>query len=118
MLVKLISKTSGEVVLFAEHARLLFDVIGKARTARGVFTTEQLPEAIDRLQRAVDAEKRAQREGAEPPRAKTAVPGTFDDEVEEEAPIGLAQRAYPVIQLMESTLRKKGFVLWEAAADF
>lgn len=118
MLVKLISKTSGEVVLFAQHARLLFDVIGKERTARGVFTAEQLPEAIARLQHAVDEEKRVQREAAERARDEAlpedgALAGTPREE-----PIGLAQRAYPVIRLMESTLKKKGFVLWEAQSDF
>ena len=57
MLIKLTSNTSGEMIMFAEHAHQLFEIIGKECTATGVFTTEQLPEAIARLHQAVEAEK-------------------------------------------------------------
>ena len=59
MLVKLTSSTSGEMIMFAKHARRLFEIIGKECTARGVFIAEQLPEAIDKLHRAVNDEKQA-----------------------------------------------------------
>ena len=48
MLVRLTSNTSGEMIMFAEHAHALFEWMGKESTARGVFTREQLPEAIAR----------------------------------------------------------------------
>ena len=60
MLVKLTSNTSGEMIMFAEHARRLFDIIGKECTARGVFTKEQLPDAIARLRQAVQEDRMAQ----------------------------------------------------------
>ena len=47
MLIRLTSSTSGEVVMFAKHARRLFEIIGKECTARGVFTFEQLPAALE-----------------------------------------------------------------------
>ena len=59
MLVKLTSNTSGEMIMLAEHVRRLFEIIGKDCTARGVFLTEQLPEAIEKLHRAVNDEKQA-----------------------------------------------------------
>ena len=75
MLIKLTSSTSGEVVMFAKHARLLFEIIGKECTASGVFTFEQLPAALARLYQAVDEEKLAakllaneERHGKSPPR--------------------------------------------------
>ena len=36
MLVRLTSSTSGEIIMFAEHAHALFEWIGKETTARGV----------------------------------------------------------------------------------
>ena len=60
MLVRLTSNTAGEMIMFAEHARRLFEIIGKECTARGVFTKEQLPEAIHCLRRAVHEERLAQ----------------------------------------------------------
>ena len=53
MLVRLTSSTSGDMIMFAEHARRLFEIVGKECTARGVFTCEQLPEAITRLKEAI-----------------------------------------------------------------
>jgi hypothetical protein len=49
MLVKFISSTSGQIMMFAAVARQLLDILGKDCSARGVITTEQLPEAIERL---------------------------------------------------------------------
>lgn len=62
MLVRLTSNTSGEMIMFAEHARRLFEIVGKECTARGVFTTEQLPAAIARLRQAVQ-DRQAQQSG-------------------------------------------------------
>ena len=57
MLVRLTSSTSGDMIMFAEHLHQLFEIIGKECTARGVFTKEQLPEAIEKLKQAVNEEK-------------------------------------------------------------
>lgn len=117
MLVRLTSSTSGEVLMFAEHAHRLFEVIGKECTARGVFSEEQLAGAIAALRRAVDDERHAARSGGEgqQPQAED------DEEVgdnEPEEKVGLGQRAVPLIRLMQQTLKEKGFILWEASADF
>ena len=121
MLVRMNSSTAGEMVMFAEHVRRLFDIIGKECTARGVFTCEQLPEAITRLKEAIAeenrvlkaAERQAHEEGLEP--EDEAVE---DEEYRSGAGIHLGQRAAPFIHLMEWTLKEKGFILWEAAHDF
>ena len=121
MLVRMNSSTAGEMVMFAEHVRWLFDIIGKECTAQGVFTCDQLPEAITRLKEAVAeenlalkaAERQAHEEGLEP--EDEAVE---DEEYRSGAGIHLGQRAAPFIHLMEWTLKEKGFILWEAAHDF
>ena len=126
MLIKLTSNTSGEMIMLAEHAHRLFHIIGKECTARGVFIAEQLPEAIEKLHRAVNDEKHALLEAERRARAN------HDDEDEdpeekaareEEYMVGrigvhLGQRAQPLIILMEWTHKEGGFILWEAAKDF
>jgi hypothetical protein len=142
MLIKLTSSTSGEVVMFAKHARRLFEIIGKECTARGVFTFEQLPAALARLYQAVDEEKLAaklrasdERAGKSPPHDECHALDTLDAheaydserdaddgelviERKEKERVSLVQRAQPLIHLMEWTVKEQGFILWEASQDF
>ncbi|EXI74897.1 MAG TPA: DUF1840 domain-containing protein [Candidatus Accumulibacter phosphatis] len=113
MLVKFTSSTSGQIMMFAPVARQLLEVVGKDCSARGVITTEQLPEAITRLRRAA----------AEQPGAPAAADGNPDHprtkSDDDEAPtVGLGQRAYPLIEILQWTQQEEGFVLWEAEKDF
>lgn len=121
MLVKLTSSTSGEMIMFAEHAHRLFEAIGKETTARGVFTKEQLPDAVARLRRAVDEEKQAARrepEADKPPGERDEEDEAEDDKKTQGPAVSLGQRAAPLIRLMEWTLKEGGFILWEAPTDF
>lgn len=105
MLVKLVSSTAGELLMMAGTASVLFQIMGKEGTARGVFTFEQLPEALARL--------RAGAHAAPPPSAVDE-----DDADASAIPVGLAQRAFPLIELMQRTLQDEGYVMWEAAQPF
>jgi hypothetical protein len=120
MLVRLTSSTSGEMIMFAKHARRLFDIVGKESTARGVFTTEQLAPAIAALRRAVDEEKLAAKRRAEDAQVEDEPPDKDEAGAEQQADaqIGLGQRAQPLINLMEWTAKEEGFILWQADKDF
>lgn len=126
MLIKLTSNTSGEMIMMTEHAHCLFKIIGKECTARGVFLTEQLPEALEKLHRAVNDEKQVLHEAERRMRENHE---EEDEDPEEKAAreeeymagrigVHLGQRAQPLINLMEWTLKEGGFILWEAARDF
>ena len=126
MLIKMTSNTSGEMIMLAEHAHSLFHIIGKECTARGVFIAEQLPGAIEKLHRAVNDEKQALHEAERRMRENHE---EEDEDPEEKAAreeeymagrigVHLGQRAQPLINLMEWTLKEGGFILWEASKDF
>jgi hypothetical protein len=121
MLIKLTSNTSGEMIMFAKHAHRLFEIIGKECTARGVFTAEQLAPAIASLHRAVDEERIAAKRRTEEERYTESKERDRDEDAADETADGqvsLGQRAQPLINLMEWTLKEKGFILWEAERDF
>lgn len=122
MLVRITSSTSGDMIMFAEHTRWLFDVVGKECTARGVFTCEQLPDAIARLKAAIQEEKQALHESERKAREEGLEIDEEDENDEDHksgrAGIHLGQRAAPLVHLMEWTLKEKGFLLWEAECDF
>lgn len=90
-----------------------------------MFIAEQLPEAIEKLHRAVNDEKHALLEAERRARANTTTTrtGIRATAREEEYMVGrigvhLGQRAQPLINLMEWTHKEGGFILWEAAKDF
>ncbi|MEI7612138.1 MAG: DUF1840 domain-containing protein [Betaproteobacteria bacterium] len=123
MLVRFTSITAGEMIMFAQHVRSLFEIIGKECTARGVFTKEQLPEAIARLRGAVDEEKldaklaRMPHDDDEEEQAKPAMDHDTYEMIAKDK-VGLVRRAYPLIHFMELTEKENGFVLWETDEDF
>lgn len=112
MLVKFTSSTSGQIMMFAPVARQLLELVGKECNARGVITTEQLPDAIERLRAAAADARSSATNNSE------AVPTDDDDDAAAGARVGLGQRAYPLIELLEWTRKEEGYVLWEAAGDF
>ena len=117
MLVKFNSSTSGQIMMFSPAARQLLEILHKDCTARGVITSEQLPEAIERLRRAVAGGGSS---GSLPPQADPPAQDddSNDDRRADGPPIGLAQRAFPLIELLEWTRKEDGYILWEAAKDF
>ncbi|MBE2259043.1 MAG: DUF1840 domain-containing protein [Candidatus Accumulibacter sp.] len=113
MLVTFKSSTSGQIMMFSPVARQLLEIIGKDCGARGVITCEQLPDAIHKLRLAADGTR------SQSPAAAPDPDATGGDDDEAEGPtVALAQRAYPLIELLEWTRKEDGFVLWEAAKDF
>ncbi len=111
MLVRFVSSETGEVLMYADVARVLLQAMGKETTARGAFVPEQMLPAAQALRDAV------LRSEAEQP------PAEEEDEEEgkkKEVVVGLRQRAWPLIDMLERTARSgpKAHIIWEAAADF
>ena len=94
------SEVGPDVMMFDEVAHRMMELMTKEKTSRGVVTVEQMPETIARLRAAVEQDKALQR-GQKP-----------DDGEEGAAPVGLAQRALPLIELLEISLARQKPVLW------
>lgn len=108
MIVTFQSPASGDVIMFGDVAKRMMELMGKEPTAKGIVTVEQLPEAIARLRAAIEEDKR-QRAGRSPeelPQTERAENGTTRPWV------SLAQRALPLLELLEWSLKKKKPVVW------
>lgn len=102
------SKAAGEIFMFAETARRIFEIVGRAEAPRGVITAEQVPEALDRLVAAVEEEREHLRNARD--EAEEA-----DRQGEEGAPpraITLGQRAFPLIEMLRAAQKKNVDVTW------
>lgn len=106
MLVQFVSSETGEVLMYANTAKALLEIVGKETTARGTFTQAEMAGAAAALREAV-------RQAAQP---------ADEDEVakKKEPAVSLGQRAWPLIDMLERTGRSgsEAHIVWEASADF
>ncbi|MFA4914531.1 MAG: DUF1840 domain-containing protein [Burkholderiaceae bacterium] len=112
MLVTFSSKNAADVLMLSHHAQPLLQAAGKdvgtSFPERGVFTPEQLDSAIAGIEAAV-----AQ---AEP------VP---DDDPDDDLPVppmaravGMAQRAFPLLELLRRARESGDNVMWESGRGY
>jgi len=104
------SKAAGEIFMFAETARRIFAIIGKAEAPRGVISAEQLGDAITRLAAAVEEEKDEIRRARE--QAEDAQRRGESAEGQPAGAITLAQRAFPLLEMLHAAQKKQVDVTW------
>lgn len=104
MLITFKSPACGDVIMHGDDGKQLLRLLGKdPDAAMGVVTVDQLPDAIAVLKRAV-AEDKASR------KAQPDAAGHVD--MRGPAKVRLAQRALPLIELLERSLAEKATVTW------
>ncbi|UOD50544.1 DUF1840 domain-containing protein [Orrella daihaiensis] len=110
MLVTFSSKVDADVLMMGEHAKQVLKAAGKeigtTVPERGVFTAEQLDQAIANLERAIAAEQ---------PRP---APDDDDDERKAKEHVLLEQRAYPVLAMMRKAKQANAPVMWETGSGW
>ncbi len=102
------SKAAGEIFMFAETARRVFEILGRAEAPRGVIVADDVPAALAAIEAAVEAERERDKaaddqaeladragDGAAPPRAIT-----------------LAQRTWPLVEMLRAARKKSVEVTW------
>lgn len=106
MLIIFKSPASGDVIMFEKNGKEMLGVLGKdPADAKGIVTVEQLPGAIAAVRNAIDADKARLAESAAPAEdegdAKPAGGG-----------VSFFQRAVPLLDLLERSLKDKVPVTW------
>src|SRR5438105_4053536 len=103
MIVTFKSAAAGDVIMFGDVAQRMMKIIGKEVTDKGTVTVEQLPEAIRCLKAAIEEDK-ASRAGVQDedlPQTESAAGGG------KRPYVTLAQRAAPLLELLEWSLKKQ-----------
>jgi hypothetical protein len=107
MLYEFKSKATGNVVMTGPVAERLLAIAGREPSAQGIFTVEQMPEAIAALQAAVE------RERAESSEAEAGTEAEADERTREAMrSVSLAQRAWPLIDMLRTAHAAKQPVTW------
>ena len=100
------SKAAGEVFYFSEDARRLLEITGKELGSRGIFTTDRLADAIDRLEVAIQSEAAVRKDRSL---------DDADDEQTRDAQarsVPLSRRAFPLLEMLRAAKRMNVEVTW------
>jgi len=98
MLVRFDSK-SGTITMFGEVAVGLLRMMGQSGALPGAVLAQDIPAAVERLRQALE---------------RVPAPAASKDRNEDAEPkVGLRQRAFPLIELLERAARNDNDVIWE-----
>jgi hypothetical protein len=98
MLIRFDSK-AGSITMFGDVAVSLLRMMGQSGSIPGAILAADIPPALDKLRQAVA--------GVQPAPKDTKT----DDKVE--TPVGMQQRAFPLVELLERAAKQGADVVWE-----
>lgn len=98
MLVTFSTDAYADITMFGDIAFTMLKMMGHSKTVPGAILAEDVPEALNRLKAAIEAEK------ASPP---------VEDQDEDEPVVNLADRALPLINLLTAAAKAESNVMWK-----
>ena len=103
MLVTFKTKAYSNITMFGDVAIRLLKLMGHSGTVPSAILADDVPAALERLKAAIAEEKR-----------KAAAARRDEPEDEKEPPVSLANRALPLIELLEAAAKQNCDVMWES----
>ena len=103
MLVTFRTDAYANITMFGDIAVSLLRMMGHSGTVPSAILAKDVPQALVRLKAAVAQDKAA---GGAPP-------GAVQDDDSEEPRVSLANRAFPLIELLEAAAKRKSDVMWD-----
>ncbi|RJG02989.1 DUF1840 domain-containing protein [Noviherbaspirillum sedimenti] len=114
MLITFKSKAAADILMYAEHAKRLLDLLGKD-VARGIITAAETGAAIAKLEAAIEAEHAREAELAAQREAETDDEGSFDAENHRQLAaktVSFGARAFPLLEMLRAANAAGRDVVW------
>jgi len=102
VLVTFTCKAYADITMFGDVALGMLRMMGHSETVPGALLAEDVPAALERLKRAVEAAKAQPDQNAD-----------VRDDDSDEPPVSLAHRALPLIELLAAAARQNCDVMWK-----
>lgn len=103
--------------MFPEHFKRICEAMGKPFANKGILTPAELPQAIEKLQQAMDKSRQEREEAQKALDLLTRERGYLSAQQEsalrkKAAQVPLATRAYPLLEMMQLAQKKNQEVVW------
>ena len=96
------SKSDADLLMMAPVGDQILRILGREPAAKGIIEVAALPDAIRALEEAIAAAERARRDAKR----------SDDDEESGAEAIGLAPRAWPMLEMMRRSLAERSDIVW------
>lgn len=104
MLVTFKCDAYADITMFGDVAKRLLKMMGHSGTIPSAILAEDVPAALDRLTRAIEAEKSAA--------ASEASGNIQDKDLDDDQTVSLAYRALPLIELLAAAAKGNCNIMW------
>jgi hypothetical protein len=98
------SRADADLIMMRPVAEQLLRILGREPSPRGILEAAAIPAAIDALQGAIAEEAATLK--------KTGAVEVDPADGQPEQRVGLAQRAWPMLQMMKRSLAEKADIVW------
>lgn len=105
-MIRFTSAAAGRFEMLDAHARDVLGLIEREAGERGAIAAADVPQARDRLRSALAAH-------TEPEPATESEGDEAEEQAQRRQHVSLAQRAWPLLDMLERAARKNKPVLWE-----
>ena len=100
MLITFTTPVYADITMFGDVALNMLKLMGHSATVPGALLAEDIPEALQRLEAAVEVDKQSSQPPAEGE--------------DGEAAVSLSHRALPLIELLKAAIKANRNVMWDS----
>lgn len=114
MLITFKSKAAADILMYADHAKRLLDLLGKD-VARGIITAAETGAAIEKLEAAIEAERAREAELAAQREAQADDEDSFNAEEHKRlaaTSVSFGARAFPLLDMLRAANAAGRDVVW------
>jgi len=102
------SKADGDLMMMTGVGDQILRLIGREPSPTGIIEAAALPQAIRALEEAIAAAELARSDA----KRSDAKPSDGEDEDRGAEAVGLAQRAWPMLEMMRRSLAENADIVW------
>lgn len=105
MLYKFKSPAAGDLIMLEPNGRRVLEIIGKNPGPTGIILPEQMAQAQEAIQRAVEDEEAQQKAAIADAKAQGKPAPTFEA-------LSLRKRAWPLLEMLQRCAKAKAPITW------
>ncbi|MDF2153085.1 DUF1840 domain-containing protein [Vibrio sp. CAU 1672] len=106
MLITFHCKAYANVTMFGEVGLQMLSMMGHSETVPGAILAPDVPEALNKLKAAIDKQQRLSLQAE-------AEPEQDEDDDDVEQAVSMANRAFPLIELLTAAAKEECDVMWD-----